>query len=409
MEVKRGYKQTEVGVIPEDWDVKPLRSVLLKARLGGNYPNQSAETKFPLMKMGNLGRGKFNISKIEYIESGIQPDKAHRLFFGDVVFNTRNTLDLVGKVAMWRDELPVAFYNSNLMRLEFDPEEICSNDFANAALNTEASLAKLRALATGTTSVAAIYTRDLMEMCVAVPPKTEQRAIGGGLSDTDALLDGLDRLIAKKRAIKQTVMQQLLTGQIRLPGFSGDWDATQLGDCVSIRNQKVLPVNVAPQTLCVELEHVGQGDGRLLVKGEAKNSSAVKYRFHVGDVLFGRLRSYLRKYWLAAEDGICTTEIWPLVVDLEKINSRFLFALVQTDSFIEAASISYGTHMPRADWSVVRKHEVHLPSKEEQTAIVTILDGLDTEITALEIRRIKTCALKQAVVQELLTGRTRLV
>ncbi|WP_217619380.1 hypothetical protein, partial [Achromobacter sp. GbtcB20] len=99
----------EVGVIPEDWDVKPLRSVLLKARLGGNYPNQSAETKFPLMKMGNLGRGKFNISKIEYIESGIQPGKAHRLFFGDVVFNTRNTLDLVGKVAMWRDELPVAF------------------------------------------------------------------------------------------------------------------------------------------------------------------------------------------------------------------------------------------------------------------------------------------------------------
>ena len=117
--LKPGYKQTEVGVIPEEWDVKPLGSVLNKGRLGGNYPNQDRETRYPLMKMGNIARGYIDLSKVEYVTAGITPLPDDRLRHGDVLFNTRNTLDLVGKVAVWRDELPVAYYNSNLMRLEF--------------------------------------------------------------------------------------------------------------------------------------------------------------------------------------------------------------------------------------------------------------------------------------------------
>ena len=217
MEVKPGYKQTEVGVIPEDWEVKPLRCVLSKGRLGGNYANQDSETEFPLMKMGNIDRGYFDMAKVEFITQGVTPEQTHRLVHGDVLFNTRNTLDLVGKVAIWRDELPVAYYNSNLMRLEFDPQEVCSNEYANYALNTAGAVARLRALATGTTSVAAIYTRDLMGLQFIVPPPPEQRAIAEALSDVDALIGALDQLIAKKRDLKQAAMQQLLTGQKRLP------------------------------------------------------------------------------------------------------------------------------------------------------------------------------------------------
>ncbi len=119
-----GYKRTEVGVIPEDWDVKPLGSVLNMCRLGGNYPNQGRETAYPLVKMGNIGRGYIDAAKVEYIAPGVAPDPNHRLCYGDVLFNTRNTLDLVGKAAIWRNELPVAYYNSNLMRLEFDPQRL---------------------------------------------------------------------------------------------------------------------------------------------------------------------------------------------------------------------------------------------------------------------------------------------
>ncbi len=110
MEVKPGYKQTEVGVIPEEWEVKTLGSILSKGRLGGNYANQDAEAELPLMKMGNLARGYFDLSKVQFITPGLRPELPHQLGYGDVLFNTRNTLDLVGKVAIWRDELPVAYY-----------------------------------------------------------------------------------------------------------------------------------------------------------------------------------------------------------------------------------------------------------------------------------------------------------
>lgn len=199
-----------------EWETKPLHIVLKKGRLGGNYPNQDNETPFPLMKMGNVGRGYFDLSKVEYIKSGIKPEMVHRLMLGDVLFNTRNTLDLVGKVAIWRDELPVAYYNSNLMRLEFDPTQVCSNEYASAAFNSERVVSRLREMATGTTSVAAIYTRDLMKLQFVVPPLQEQTAIADVLSAMDAEIVELERKLAKARLVKAGMMQELLTGKTRL-------------------------------------------------------------------------------------------------------------------------------------------------------------------------------------------------
>nr|WP_235973036.1 restriction endonuclease subunit S [Luteimonas sp. MC1895] len=404
-----GYKQTEIGVVPEEWNVKPLSEVLERARLGGNYPNQDAESDFPLMKMGNIARGVFDVSATEYISPLTTPEAQHRLASGDVLFNTRNTLDLVGKVAIWRGELPVAYYNSNLLRLEFKPSEIASSLYANYWLNTATAVSKLRALATGTTSVAAIYTRDLLGFSIAVPPSSEQSAIAAALGDVDELLAAQDALIAKKRAIKQGAMQELLAGKRRLPGFSGEWEMKPLGELSRIRNQKIATLLVDAGTLCVELENVGQGTGCLESRSTAGNAVSTKYTFQAGDVLFGRLRSYLRKYWLATEPGLCTTEIWPLAVDAEILVPGFLFAVVQTDAFIEAASIAFGTHMPRADWGVIRNFEIQLPNIEEQSAIAEVLSEMDAGITALEAQRAKTAQLKQGMMQALLTGRIRLI
>lgn len=210
------FRQSDVGLIPDDWQVKPLGSILTKARLGGNYPNQSLETGYPLMKMGNLARGQFDVSKVEYISAGITPNPTDRLRRGDILFNTRNTLDLVGKVAIWRDELPEAYYNSNLMRLEFDPREICSNEYANYAFNSASEISRLRALATGTTSVAAIYTRDLLQLPFIVPSLHEQCAIASVLSDIDDEVTALEQRREKTRALRQGMMQELLTGKTRL-------------------------------------------------------------------------------------------------------------------------------------------------------------------------------------------------
>ncbi|MEA5399113.1 restriction endonuclease subunit S [Synechococcus sp. BA-124 BA4] len=422
MELKPGYKQTEVGVIPEEWETKSLGSVLSKGRLGGNYANQDKEAELPLMKMGNLARGYIDLSKIQFITPGVRPEPPHRLAYGDVLFNTRNTLDLVGKVAIWRDELPVAYYNSNLMRLEFDPEQICSNEYANYALNTEGAVSRLRALATGTTSVAAIYTRDLMKLQVLVPRLPEQRAIASALSDVDGLLGGLDRLVAKKRDLIQAAMQQLLTGQTRLPGFHGDWEVRRLGELGSTYGgltgkvkadfgegsaRYITFMNVMTSVVidCGTFEQVqvspSESQNRVL-KGDLffNGSSETPEEVAMCSVLLDEVHDvYLNSFCFgfrfsarAEADGL--------------FFSYYLRSNVGRD-FVK--SLAQGSTRYNLSKSALVRSTLQLPSLLEQTAIAEVLTVMDDELAALVQRRDKTRDLKQAMMQELLTGRTRLV
>jgi type I restriction enzyme S subunit len=244
---------------------------------------------------------------------------------------------------------------------------------------------------------------------IPLPPLPEQRVIAEALGDVDAMLGALGKLIAKKRDLKQAAMQQLLTGQTRLPGFSGVWEVKRFGEIASPRTERIDPRRGHLQDFCVELEHIGQGSGQLVGSGAMDEHSSLKSVFRAGDVLFGKLRAYLRKYWLADRDGVCSTEIWALVAQRQMVTPKFLFRVVQVEGFLEAATTAYGTHMPRSDWNVVENYEVALPCVDEQTAIATVLSDMDAEIAALEQRLAKTRALKQGMMQELLTGRTRLV
>lgn len=204
------FKNTEIGEYPNDWIVEDFGEIISSVQLGGNYPNNDEDGEFILIKMGNLNRGYIDLKKKYYIKKGITPNEIDRLHFGDVIFNTRNTLDLVGKVAIWKNEINPAFFNSNIMRIKFNEEKISSNDFMNLILNTPNSLYQLRGIATGTTSVAAIYPRDLFKIKIPLPTKAEQTAIATALNDADALIQKLEQLIAKKRNIKTGAMQELL-------------------------------------------------------------------------------------------------------------------------------------------------------------------------------------------------------
>lgn len=213
--IKQGTMQ-ELLKPKEGWVVKELNEIAQSFQLGGNYSNNESETSNPLIKMGNLSRGAIDLNKLEFITSDSQPSSRDKLRFGDVLFNTRNTLDLVGKVSIWKNELPVAYFNSNIMRLEFKSSEISSNFFMNYILNTKPLLSQLRGIATGTTSVAAIYTRDLLKIKIPVPTKAEQHAIATILSDMDADIAALETKLEKYKKIKQGMMQELLTGRTRL-------------------------------------------------------------------------------------------------------------------------------------------------------------------------------------------------
>jgi len=249
----------------------------------------------------------------------------------------------------------------------------------------------------------------LNKLQIPLPDPEEQQAIADALSDVDALLDGLDRLIAKKRDLKQAAMQRLLTGKTRLPGFSKDWDPVAFGDLAAPGTDRVDPRITGRHAFCVELEHIEQQTGRLLGWSETGAQTSLKAVFQPDDVLFGKLRAYLRKYWHATRSGVCSTEIWVLKAKPGRVTPGYLYQLVQTDWFIEAASTAYGTHMPRSDWKVVRELELRVPGEDEQAKIAEVLGDMDAEIDALELRRAKTHDLKIAMMQELLTGKTRLV
>ena len=200
-----------------EWEEKTLAQLLKSYHLGGNYPNSTSQTNYPLMKMGNINRGKFSTEKVEYVAIGVRPDEQDRLLNGDILLNTRNTLDLVGKVAVWRNELPRAYFNSNLMRLEFDPSSVASTFLMNSIMNSRNAILQLREFATGTTSVAAIYTRDLLKVKVSLPKNhDEQVSISAVIEDMSSEITALEQKRDKTKLIKQGMMQELLTGKTRL-------------------------------------------------------------------------------------------------------------------------------------------------------------------------------------------------
>lgn len=188
-----------------------------------------------------------------------------------------------------------------------------------------------------------------------------------------------------------------------------DWEVKEFGEISSVRKQKYDSRKSGSHNFCVELEHIGQGSGNLIGSTETSAFSSLKNVFQKDDVLFGRLRAYLKKYWKANRDGVASSEIWPLIANDSITIPEYIFQLVQTKSFIETASEAYGTHMPRSDWNVVKKKQIPLPpSKAEQIAIATVLSDADALIISLEKLIAKKRNIKQGAMQELLTDKKRL-
>jgi type I restriction enzyme S subunit len=200
-------------------------------------------------------------------------------------------------------------------------------------------------------------------------------------------------------------MQQLLTGKTRLPGFTAPWSEGTFEQLASPSRERAMPRDVPATTPLVALEQLEGGSGRLLGSSQASEAVSLKAVFKPGDVLFGKLRAYLRKFWYADVAGLCTTEIWVLRAR-SGVHGRFVRFVVETDQFIDAASGAYGTHMPRSDWGTVRVLPVAIPPHDEQVAIGSALGDVDAEIALLHIRLEKARNVKQGMMQELLTGRT---
>ena len=409
--MKPGYKQTEVGVIPEEWEVKPLGEIG-EALIGLTYkPTDVRQHGTLVLRSSNIQNDALAFDDNVFVDAAI-PERI-RVLNDDVLICVRNgSRDLIGKSALLDDRTKgmtfgafMAVYRSQIGRL-------ASYLFQSAILKRQIN-EHLGA------TINQITNKSINSFRIPVPTPPEQRAIATALSDVDGLLGGLDRLIAKKRDLKQAAMQQLLTGQTRLPGFHGEWEVKRLDAIADVIDPH--PSHRAPDEVSNGVPFVGIGDldetGNLVgTKLRYVDRSVLvehSARYNLDDQLIGlgRVASIGKVVCLKPlPEGFAISPTLGVIRGRSVQRGYLLYALRSKFITEQFTRIMSGSTRSSVGMEVLRKLNVLLPpTPAEQTAIAEVMSEMDGELAVLEQRREKTRALKQAMMQELLTGRTRLI
>jgi type I restriction enzyme S subunit len=417
MELKLGYKQTEVGVIPDEWEVKSLDSLGRRGRPAIKAgPFGSSLTKDTYVAQGYKVYGQEQVIRGDYLFGDYFISKARydelkscAVMPGDVLLSLVGT---AGRILVVPDDAPEGIINPRLIRFSFDPARVCSR-FFKALFDTDAYQGFLSRYSQGGT-MGVLNAGLLRPVCIPLPALPEQHAIAGALGDVDTLLGALTRLIAKKRDLKQAAMQQLLTGQTRLPGFSEEWEVKRLGEVAKMRSGGTPPSSV-PAYYDGDIPWVSISDmtngGKAIVATERnltrlglESSAATLYP--AGTVL----------YAMYASIGECSIASVPVsssqailgIRPGDEVSTEFLYYWLCSLKTVTKKLGQQGTQS-NLNAGMVRALAIGVSKLPEQSAIAAVLSDMDAELAALEQRLAKTRALKQGMMQELLTGRTRLV
>lgn len=366
-----------------DWEVKVFADILIKNRLGGNYANSENETNYPLIKMGNLDRGNIKLNKIEYIIQDEVINPEDKINYGDLFFNTRNTLDLVGKVAIWRNELPKAYYNSNLMLIKFD-----NNFFMNYRLNSHNGMESLKAIATGTTSVAAIYTKDLLKIKLEIPSLPEQTKIANFLTAVDEKITLLTQKADLLSQYKKGVMQQIFSQELRFKDDDGqefpEWEEKTLGEIA-------------------ETIQSGKSKGRQdLGEYPLYGSTGVigfsdRFEYEGKTILIARVGA--NAGFIYEVDGSYSVSDNTLILVLKKPNNYSFFFNLLTKSNLN--KLVFGSGQPLITGGQLKSLFVEVPSLPEQTKIANFLTAIDEKITTNQTQLKAVKQYKQGLLQQM--------
>ena len=426
-DVQAGFERTSIGDLPIDWVVDQLSTnweVIDCKHITADFISSG----IPVVSIGEV-QGRFvDIERAKHtspsfysrlIEGGRKPRP------GDLILSRNATVGEVAQVAHWHPPFAMG-QDVCLLRKRF-PDY--SSDFLQSIFQSDIISRQLDNLMVGST-FRRVNVQQVKGLVIPFPRSVEQSAIAAALSDVDELLRALEALIAKKRAIKQGAMQELLTGKTRLPGFGGARRAvtnTEIGDLPA--DWRVIPVKEMTrghkQGYFTKDQYVNDGvrlvritdllnphiDYDSMPMLRLRSSDRDLYRIRVGDFLFARSGA-IGRYGIVDEDvdAIFGSYIIRFTFDSAILRNEFFGYLYETNLvWKQLLSITQGSSNININAANIKCIQIPLPTIAEQNAIVSVLSDMDAEIAALEAQRYKTRAVKQGMMQQLLTGRIRLV
>ncbi len=423
--VPEGYKQTEVGLIPQDWNLSNIKDIsLVPMQNGLFYEPKRKGTGIPLINVADMYKSApIYKSSLELFEATLNEKKSFKVNSGDLFFTRSSVVPSgIAFCNIFEEDKAEVVFDSHLIRVRPNPEIV---DARFLYLNCIAKHSRNALIAEAKTATMTTIDQGAINRCpVLVPPLKEQTAIANALSDVDALLTELEKLIAKKQAIKTATMQQLLTGKTRLPQFAtytkGEKQGkpkgtkpSELGDIPE--DWDVVTLDEAANFLDGQRRPIKSGD-RARIKGQYPYYGASGIVDYVNDFIFDG------EFILLGEDGEnilsrslplafkASGKIWVnnhahVMTPKKSYHIDFLIPYLES---LDYSLLNSGTAQPKLNKQSCLNIKVIKPSIEEQTAIATILSDMDNEIQTLEQRLAKTRQIKQGMMQELLTGRTRL-
>lgn len=411
VEMKSGYKMTEVGVIPEDWEVKELSSIS-EIKSGKRLPKgslvTSSKTPYPYIRVIDMNMGYLNLSDIMYVPENVQPMISKYIISkNDIYISVAGTLGLVGKIP---EELDGANLTENANRIT---EIQCNRDYLMYYMMSPLIQNVIEAERTiGAQPKLAL--QRIRDFYIVLPgDNREQTAIAAALSDADSLISALTKKIEKKKAIKQGLMQQLLTGKKRLPGFGGVWDVVQLKRIIS---EFIVPMRDKPTALTGPIPwcRIEDFDGKYLKKSlsnqgvDLNTVSQMNLKIFPVNTLLVSCSANLGRCAIVKQK-LVTNQTFIGLVPSDRIDVEFLYYKMSREDK-NLNNMATGTTISYLSREQFEKYEILIPSsKAEQTAIANILSDCDSEIAALEEKRDKYKEIKQGMMQQLLTGKIRLI
>lgn len=408
VQVPKGYQQTEVGVIPEDWQALSL-GIIGNFKNGINKDSSEFGYGHPFVNLMDVF-GKNRITsheKLGLINTNSIEHKFYDLRLGDVIFIRSSVKPSgVGLTAVVESTLEKTVFSGFLIR--FRDMGYIDNKFKRHCFYDEGF--RRRIVAASSVSANTNINQDsLKNIYIGLPTsKVEQQAIAEALSDADALIESLEQLIAKKRQIKQGAMQELLTGQRRLPGFSGEWKRKKLGDICDIRmgrtpsrlnphywgaGHKWLSISDLKEKYIFESNEEITSLAACEMQVIPKGSLLMSFKLSLGRLAFAGCDLY-------TNEAICSFQGL-------NANAQFLYYILgRTDFSLYGKQAVKGYTLNKESLKTI---EILMPPLDEQNAIAEVLSIIDCEIDELDLRLNKARQIKQSMMQELLTGHIRLL